>query len=564
MPKQNSKGETAVSSRVNMSDLKTAAIYLRRSAVDGSGEDISITYQREACEGLAKGQGLQIVRIFNEGDGQAASIFKNNERPEYEAALLGLGREYKTLIAYSVDRLSRKGMTSVGQMLELAENQDGRIITNDGLDTDQSSSRLVASFMGELAYAEVKKTSERVSAAKEQKRKKGAYTGGDVPFGFRLVRHLDGPSDVVIDQKNASLVKEMVERYLEGGTLRIVAKWLDERGVPSPKSGGLWTHHAVSRVLTNPAIIGYRRYGGQGSKVETHLYSDEEGNPIRVLEPIISDSQFYRVQKRLKDNNQRASSTRNPSSRTLLGGMMKCATSGERLLGSRRKNAHGTRLKYQCGCGQHEGWNSVFETDAEPYVVRSALLYLAAQDPESLVMEEIGKKVMQRFSPEQLGKREDLEGELLKLESRKSKLVADYYRDGKISEEDFEQIESQLSIKINTVTAELRTLPPAKADLTMLLDLTAAGDDPDDLVGPGSAWDQLEDHLKKSILMCLVEEITVTHVDRQGNHEPPKEWSDMDHRLDIQYVKESNVVDLSSRTTDKLGRIKKIQKKATA
>ena len=88
MPKQNSKGETAVSSRVNMGDLKTAAIYLRRSAVDGSGEDISITYQREACERLAKGQGLQIVRIFNEGDGQAASIFKNNERPEYELSLI--------------------------------------------------------------------------------------------------------------------------------------------------------------------------------------------------------------------------------------------------------------------------------------------------------------------------------------------------------------------------------------------------------------------------------------------------------------------------------------------
>ena len=135
METQSKKG-TAASSRRSMDTSNTAAIYLRRSAIDGSGEDISITYQREACERLAKGQGLEIVKVFNEGDGQAASIFKNNERPEYEGALLGLGREYGTLIAYSVDRLSRKGMTAVGQMLEVADTQGGRILTNDGLDTD--------------------------------------------------------------------------------------------------------------------------------------------------------------------------------------------------------------------------------------------------------------------------------------------------------------------------------------------------------------------------------------------------------------------------------------------
>ena len=561
---QNSKGAAVASSRVTMSDPKTAAIYLRRSAIDGSGEDISITYQKEACERLAKGQGLEIVHVFNEGDGQAASIFKNNERPEYEAALLGLGRDYKTLIAYSVDRLSRKGMTAVGQMLEIADAQGGRVLTNDGLDTDQSSSRLVASFMGELAYAEVKKTSERVSAAKEQKRKLGAFNGGDAPFGFRIVKHVDGPSEIVIDQHDAALVKAMAERYLEGGTLRTVAQWLHDEGHERPRKKGRWDHNTISRILSNPAIIGYRRYHYNNKDRETELYSDDEGNPIRILEPIISDAQFYRIQKKLKEHAHH-SGRRPLAQRTLLGGMMKCASSGSTLIGARRKLKDSMSMKYQCVCDDHPGaLNAVAQQDVEPYVARSALLYLAAQDPESAVMEEIGKKVMKQFTPEQIGKRQDLEGELFELESRKTKLLDDYYRDGKISDEQFERIESQLAIKIDTVVAELRTLPPAKADLTMLLDLTAAGDDPDDLVGPGSAWDQLEDHLKKSVLMCLVEEITVTYVDRKGNGPAPAEWRDMSSRVDIKYVTETNVVELASRSTDKNGRIKKTQKKATA
>jgi site-specific DNA recombinase len=553
-----------------MNTSNTAAIYLRRSAVDGSGEDISLTYQREACERIAQSQGLEIIHTFNEGDGQSASIFKTNERPEYEAALLGLGKQFGTLIAYSVDRLSRKGMTAVGQMLEVAELQGGRILTNDGLDTDQSSSRLVASFMGELAYAEVKKTSERVTAAKDQKKKRGSYIGGNVPYGYRLLRYVDQPSELVLDQEQAAVIQEMAKRYLDGESFQTIANWLNSQGVPS-KRGGQWSKNVVNQILTSSATIGYRRYMVDGQMED---YCNEQGEPVQVAEPAISRAQFQRIQKKVKAKTESMGTHSGRGlvvASTLLGGMMTCAASGVSLSASRRKSRQKdgpTRLRYRCTCGEHPTPNTLFEVDIETHVARQALLFISGlmrAEPDSPILEEVGRRMLAQFTPEQLGRREELQGQLFELESRKSKLMDDYYRDGKISDEDFGRIESQLSVKIDTVTAEIRTLPAQEADLGILHSLVDAGDSSSfDLVGEGSAWAQLGEKVQKSILLALVDEIVVTYVDRNGTGKAPAEWSDMSSRIRMEFASEDNVVELASRTTDKMGRINKIQKKATA
>ena len=187
-----------------------------------------------------------------------------------------------------------------------------------------------------------------------------------------------------------------------------------------------------------------------------------------------------------------------------------------------------------------------------------------AKDNESEpspILDEVAKRMTAQFTPEQIGRREELEGQLLDIESRKAKLFDDYYRDGKIDEENYNRIESQLAIKMDTVGAELRTLPKAHDDFSMFEDLVAAGDD---LVGAGSAWSYLESYVQKSILMCLVDQVVVSYVPRGGKGKPSQEWKDMVSRIEIEFVTENNIVELASRTADSTGRINKKQKKATA
>jgi DNA invertase Pin-like site-specific DNA recombinase len=538
-----------------MKPKNTAAIYLRRSAIDESGEDRSINYQQEACERLAAAQGLKIVQVYNEGDGQPASIFKENERPQYDAALRALGSKYETLIAYSVDRLSRRGMTVVGQMLDTADRQGGRIVTNDGLDTNHEASRLVASFMGEMARAEVKKLSERVCAAKEQMRKGGQWTGGTPPYGLKKVS-LPGESPVLaVDWEEARVIQDLVDRYLEGASTISLARWLNGQDIPT-KRGRQWQPNTILVLLRKPHLVGYRHYGQDRKNYQ--IFCDEDENPVRVTEPIISDAKWHRLQKEI--SKRAVSFSKGSSSSTsLLGGLILCGQSGKQKLFHESKGS-----RYFCRCCENS--NAVWSKDLESHVARQALLFIASLDPDSPIMEEVGRRVIAKFTPDQVDRREELEGSLAELESRVEELTTDYYRDRKIPRETFEKIESQLGIKIDTVSAELGTLPPAKADMTILMDLTQAGDSPDgDLVGEGSAWSQLEDHLKRSVMLVLVDRITVDYSPKAtGRGKPSQEWRDMDFRADIDFASESNVIELSARNPKKPGSTKRQSKALTA
>ena len=98
------KDATAIEAGVSESSGKRAALYLRRSAIHERGDTTSIDYQREACERIAAQHGLTVTTEFNEGSGLSASHFKENERPEYDRAVAGLG---VAIIESTADRRDR-------------------------------------------------------------------------------------------------------------------------------------------------------------------------------------------------------------------------------------------------------------------------------------------------------------------------------------------------------------------------------------------------------------------------------------------------------------------------
>ncbi len=93
---------------------KTAAIYVRRSAVDdrdtGDHDNRSLNSQERDCRELAKRHGLEVVEVYAEKVGTSASHLKNHKRPQLDRAMGDLGHSYGTLIVWDVDRQTRKGM----------------------------------------------------------------------------------------------------------------------------------------------------------------------------------------------------------------------------------------------------------------------------------------------------------------------------------------------------------------------------------------------------------------------------------------------------------------------
>ena len=374
------KDATAIEGGVSESSGKRAALYLRRSAVHERGDTTSIDYQREACERIAAQHGLEVVAEFNEGQGRSASHFKENSRPEYDRALEELGSSYTVLIAYAVDRLTRRGMQAVGFLLDKASSGGGRIITTDDLDTANESSRMVASFMSEMARSEMVKLSQRISAAKEQHRREGRYLGGVVPYGLMAVRSLSEPTYLVVDPVAAAVIVEMVDKILAGATLAETCLLANAAG-HRRSSGAYWVPGTLIRVVRSPHLIGHRR---QGSTV----FTDESGQPVVLTAPIISEAKFARVDRLLSN---RRTAPQDPSKPTkfrvkarssLLGGLIRCGECGEPMVAERYESKGEQYGYYVCRQGVHKRL-SVSRAPLEDFVSRTALGFVARLDPAS-------------------------------------------------------------------------------------------------------------------------------------------------------------------------------------
>ncbi len=515
----------------------TAAIYVRRSAADerdtDDSDNRSHARQERECQALAQRHGLTVVEVYREKVGTSASHLKTNHRPQLDRALEDIGTKYRTLIVWAMDRQTRKGMAEAGLMLERIENVGGRLLSFCGLDSDSQGEefRLIYGIKAELARSEIERMAKRVRAGKEEQRIRGEYLGGSVPYGW--LRNHGVPSGVSLDHEAVPVIVDMVDRLIEGATLAETCRWLTENGHLT-QNGGRWTASTLSRLVRSVHLIGHRRYGKS-------VATDADGTPIEVVEPIISPAKFARVDKALTARRgtphdpAKPAKARKKMATSLLSGLTRCDDCGGRV----HQNGYISKGRrygyYSCRyCSL-----SVRSDHLEGHVARMALLFVARLEPGSAIADEVSRRMLATFSPEQASRRSEIEDLLPVIQNKMAKFRRENLN-GLLDDDEYQRLQDDATMKVNALRDELATLPETKGDMGILLDLTQASDDPDgDLVGPGSVWDGMEHHLKREILRVLVDEITIER--------RPKPSDDIEGRTTITFATEDNVIRLAER-----------------
>jgi hypothetical protein len=261
-----------------------------------------------------------------------------------------------------------------------------------------------------------------------------------------------------------------------------------------------------------------------------------------VTEPILSEAMFRRVDKTLRSRRRKTGGKRGAGSRpsSVLAGLAKCGSCGKGM--SRQSPRYKAKKKtypyYYCRTAACDARARASLHDLEDHVAREALLNLAMEPDDSEIIAEVGRRWLARFNPEQNDRRGELVEALAKVEGNLSNLRRDFYERNKMPESDFVHIENNLQIRANTMATELATLPEPQANLQALVDLAQSSDDPEtDVVGEGSAWKALQHHERRSIMTCLVDEVTVA---RGG--------ADVADRATVTLATASNVVELANRS----------------
>jgi site-specific DNA recombinase len=254
--------------------LARCAVYTRKST--DYNLDLafnSLDAQREACEAYIKSQAHEgwraIPNRYDDGAFSGGSL----ERPALERLLTNIrAGKIDIVLVYKVDRLTRS-LADFAKLIELFETHGVSFVSvTQSFNTSSSMGRLTLNVLLSFAQFERELIGERVRDKIAASKRKGLWVGGPVPLGYAVA-----DKRITVVPEEAEAVRTIFERYLELGSIRMLADDLHQRGIRSkPRQlstgrsigGGRLGVGALAHVLKNRFYIGEVVYRGEVYRAE--------------------------------------------------------------------------------------------------------------------------------------------------------------------------------------------------------------------------------------------------------------------------------------------------------
>jgi len=265
------------------------AIYTRKSTTNALDINVnSLQTQREVCQAYIRCQEhrswLELPRQYDDGGFSGGNL----ERPALKRLLDDIeAGGIDIVVVYKIDRLSRS-LADFVRLLDLLDKYAvGFVSVTQTFDTSDSMGRLILNILLTFAQFERELASDRIRDKHADLRRRGCFTGGVAPFGFKLAKG----GRLVEDEERVAIVRELYERF-PSVTARQLARELNARGVRTRqtitkkgKMRGGWAIDAVqiTRMLSNPIYAGYVTFKGQWIKAQ--------------IQPLVSRQQWDLVQE---------------------------------------------------------------------------------------------------------------------------------------------------------------------------------------------------------------------------------------------------------------------------
>jgi site-specific DNA recombinase len=296
------------------------AIYCRKSNRQGLDLEVtSLDAQREAVLGFIankRADGWAAIPTRYEDGGFTGA---NTDRPAFQRLLKDIEAGLVDAVAvYKIDRLSRSQLDFIRTMQFFEEHGVAFVSTTQSFDTSTSIGRLILSVLISFAQFEREQAVDRIRDKKAASRRRGLWPGGRAPLGFDLI-----DKRLVINKREAEVVRGIYEAYLRLGSLPAVAEYCRRQGWKAKRhrygsgrvhGGTDFSHGALSRILKNPVYAGKLR--------------GDDGLHEGVHEAIVGEEVWRYVQKMLKANHGERRRPRQSHNVLLGGGLLKCGVCG--------------------------------------------------------------------------------------------------------------------------------------------------------------------------------------------------------------------------------------------
>lgn len=223
-----------------------AVAYLRVSTDKQADKGVSLDAQRAKVEAYAALFELDLVAVIVDAGESAKSL----DRPGLARALGMLdSREADALLVVKLDRLTRS-VRDLGALVERYFAKGAALLSvGEQIDTRSAAGRLVLNVLASVSQWEREAIGERTATAMAYKASEGEFTGGRVPFGYRLAA--DG---VRLEERGdeQAIIGAARELAASGLSLRAIAARLAERGLVA-RNGRPFAAVQVARMLEGAA-----------------------------------------------------------------------------------------------------------------------------------------------------------------------------------------------------------------------------------------------------------------------------------------------------------------------
>ena len=304
---------------------------------------------------------------------------------------------------------------------------------------------LVFAIFGAFAEQEIIEKKERFARGKEQKALEGKYTGGNLPFGYKIGENKKIEIDYIDEEGvicgNARIVQLIFNLYENGYSQPKLSKELTRLGYDLVQIG------RINHILSNASYTGELRKQ-KVLKVKDRVNGKMKDSILypRVYPQIISREQFDRCRKIADTNNVNISKTKNVYYAEHL---MRCVSCGSYLSASGSKNCYHCYSAYK-----PEGiWNSDYYTKKKCdnkmsisiNVLDSLLWYVAIDLEAKFMLEDSDQKVKELNEKCEAVKHkiETVDREIAKIDNKR-KRASIAYIDGGIDEVEYEDAKRRI------------------------------------------------------------------------------------------------------------------------
>lgn len=319
------------------------------------------------------------------------------ERPEFQK-MLQIARNGKVdlIITKSISRFARNTAIVLETVRELKLLNIEVRFEKENINTLSGDGELMLTVLSSFAQEESKNVSDNIKWRMRKKFQQGEMIINTKRF---LGYDKDEYGDLVINPKEAEVVKRIFNEYLNGKGCFTIAKGLREEGVPTV-AGGTWRDSTILRILKNEKYKGdallqkyytldhlRKKKVKNNGEVESYYIEDDHV-------PIVSREEWETVQEEIKKRAKKKGiilgDTKKYKRRYPLTGMLYCSKCGSSLRRRTWNTKHSCKkIVWQCSNYVKNGKNACRGTSIDDEVISKLNI-----KEETVVKEEFrnGKK----------------------------------------------------------------------------------------------------------------------------------------------------------------------------